>query len=314
MTEPVALLDAASKRYGRKAIGPLSLALRRGEVMGLLGPNGSGKTTAIRMLLGLVRASSGRVLLNGRDPVEEHERALRGVGYSPELPNIQTFLTPNELLSIVCSELGLGSHESLYESRRLLEAVGLAEYADTKVGKLSKGMVQRLSLAQAMLGSPSILILDEPIIGVDPAGAVHFREMFREFAKDGGTILLSSHVMSEVSALCNSATMLHNGRVMFSGTLDDIVRAKLQGKVVVVEAEGLGEKEIGLIRSLEGVQEIKQSTGTIEIVVAPSATDLRPEIARIIVNSGRHLHSIKYEDNILERAYVASLAGGRAES
>jgi ABC-2 type transport system ATP-binding protein len=172
------------KSYGSKTIGPVELEIRKGQIVGFLGPNGSGKTTCIRLILGLIRASSGTIRVNGYDPISKHVRALRHVAYSPELPNLQTFLTPTELLTLVSHELGFPSSWSgrQDEIRRVLELVGIIEYADTKIAKLSKGMVQRLSVAQAMMGTPEVLILDEPMIGLDPAGSAHFREVFKEFA------------------------------------------------------------------------------------------------------------------------------------
>ncbi|HEY6282348.1 MAG TPA: ABC transporter ATP-binding protein, partial [Nitrososphaerales archaeon] len=193
----------ALKLYGKKRIGPVQFSVDRGEIFGFLGPNGSGKTTCIRMLLGLVRPSAGKVRLRGLDPIRNHTEALTGVGYSPELPNIQTFMTPKEVIALAASEIGLKS-EVRAETARVLEEVGIIEYGDTKVGKLSKGMVQRLSVAQALVGSPQTLVLDEPMIGLDPAGTAHLREAFREYARNGGTILMSSHMMAEVEDLCSS--------------------------------------------------------------------------------------------------------------
>src|SRR5215470_14943785 len=134
-------LSSAVKNYGRKTIGPIDLDVRKGEIVGFLGPNGSEKTTCIRLILGLIRPSSGKVIVNGRNPVSNHAQALKTVAYSPELPNIQTFLSPRELLTLVLHELDFRGNRD-QEIERVLELVGLLEYAETKVGRLSKGMVQ----------------------------------------------------------------------------------------------------------------------------------------------------------------------------
>ena len=310
MPEHVIEFAQAAKDYGRKQIGPLDLEVNRGEIVGFLGPNGSGKTTSIRLILGLIRATSGSVRVNGLDPISDHVHALKNVGYSPELPNIQTFFTPGELLSLVARTLSLAS-EVGQEIARVLELVGLIEYRDVKVGKLSKGMVQRLSIAQAMMGRPEVLILDEPMIGLDPAGTAHLRELFREFAKkNGGTVFLSSHMMSEVQNLCDTVAIIHNGRLVQRGTIEEVTGRVLGTYAVSVEAEGLSESCISKIRSLPGVKAVRDSGRDLEIEIdGPAQEDMRPKIAEAIVNSGARLYTIKPSENLLERAYIEALGG-----
>jgi ABC-2 type transport system ATP-binding protein len=297
------------KDYRSKIIGPVDLDIKKGEIVGFLGPNGSGKTTCIRLILGLIRASSGSVRVNGYDPISKHVRALRHVAYSPELPNLQTFLTPTELLSLVSHELGFnGSHDGRRdEIRRVLELVGVIEYANTKIAKLSKGMVQRLSVAQAMMGSPEILILDEPMIGLDPAGAAHFREVFRDFsARQGGTVFMSSHIMSEVESLCTSVAIIHGGKILYRGSPDDMIRNVLDYSVVYLEAQGLAEATIEKIKELENVSNLTVNENKIDIIVK-GHSDIRPEVSEIIVKSGARLFSIRQAENMLERAYIEAL-------
>jgi len=269
----------------------VDLEVAKGQVVGFLGPNGSGKTTCIRLILGLIRASSGTVRVNGYDPISKHVRALRHVAYSPELPNLQSFLTPTELLSLVSHEL-----------------VGILEYADTKIAKLSKGMVQRLSVAQAMMGSPEVLILDEPMIGLDPAGSAHFREVFREFASQkGGTVFMSSHIMSEVESLCTSVAIIHSGRVLSQGKVEDVIQKVLDYSVIYFEAKGLTEQTIGKIGEIPSVSKIVPNADSLEIIVK-GHTDIRPDISDIVVKSGAKLYSIRQAENMLERAYIEALS------
>ena len=288
----------------------MDLEVQKGQVVGFLGPNGSGKTTCIRLILGLIRASSGTVRVNGYDPISKHVRALRHVAYSPELPNLQTFLTPTELLSLVSHELGLPSLSNgrQDEIRRVLELVGILEYADTKIAKLSKGMVQRLSVAQAMMGSPEVLILDEPMIGLDPAGSAHFREVFREFASQkGGTVFMSSHIMSEVESLCTSVAIIHSGRVLSQGKVEDVIQKVLDYSVIYLEAKGLTEQTIGKIGEIPSVSKIVPNADSLEIIVK-GLTDIRPDISDIVVKSGAKLYSIRQAENMLERAYIEALS------
>jgi len=305
------------KNYGRKRIGPVNLEIKRGQIVGFLGPNGSGKTTCIRQILGLIRPSSGEVQVNGLNPVTKHVKALRKVAYSPELPNIQTFLTPREFLTLISHELDFPSlwNGRQDEIKRVLELVGLLEYADTKVGKLSKGMVQRLSVAQAMLGSPEILILDEPMIGLDPAGAAHFREVFREFAAKKGTVFMSSHIMGEVESLCTSVAIIHSGKILYQGPVNDVIRNVLDYSLVILEAQGMTEPTVDGIRKIPGVSEVNLDGASAEIIVR-GHEDVRPTISDLVVKSGARLYSIKTAENMLERAYIEALrknGGSRAD-
>jgi ABC-2 type transport system ATP-binding protein len=303
----------AIKLYGEKKIGPVQFSVNKGEIFGFLGPNGSGKTTCIRMLLGLAKPSGGTVRLRGMDPIRSHVEALTGVGYSPELPNIQTFLTPREVMLLTAAEMGLNARAK-EETDRVLEDVGIIAYGDTKVGKLSKGMVQRLSVAQAMLGSPEVMVLDEPTIGLDPAGTAHLREVFREYARNGGTILMSSHMMSEVEDLCSSVGLIHSGRILFSGTVREMVEQVLGADQVVVEARGLKADIVEAVRRVEGVLDLKVVPGGLEVKVKPGA-EVRPAIARTIVDGGAELLSMRTGDRMLEKAYIEAVksSGNKAE-
>lgn len=320
MADSVIQFSQAVKDYGRRKIGPLDLRINKGEILGFLGPNGSGKTTSIRLILGLIRPSSGQVSVNGLDPIRDHTRALHGVGYSPELPNIQTFLTPQEVLALIAKTLRIPSTRVNEEIGRILELVGLTEYRSVKVGKMSKGMVQRLSIAQAMLGSPEVLILDEPMIGLDPAGTVHLREVFHEFArKDHGTVFMSSHMMNEVENLCDNAAIIHNGKLLISGGVQDVTRKIMGHATVVVEAEGVTPDVVEKVRKLDGVTNVQFDGGrSLQVEInrdGGSEDDLRPLIAEIIVESKGRLFTIKPADNVLEKAYIKALTstGGKIE-
>lgn len=309
MTVPVIDFSDAVKIYGEKKIGPVRFSVDTGEIFGFLGPNGSGKTTCIRMLLGLARPSAGKVRLNGSDPLRNHVEALSGVGYSPELPNIQTFLTPREVLRLTAAETGFEGPVDV-EVDRVLEEVGVIEYRDVKVGKLSKGMVQRLSVAQAMLGSPEIMVMDEPMIGLDPAGTAHLREAFRAYARDGGTILMSSHMMSEVEDLCSSVGMIHSGRLIFRGTVKDMVGQILTSDEVHVEARGLTEGILESVRRIDGVLGLERTEGGFEAKVR-LGVEVRPAIAKTITESGAQLLTISEGRRMLEKAYIEALKSGR---
>ncbi|MHB2035571.1 MAG: ABC transporter ATP-binding protein [Nitrososphaerales archaeon] len=307
----------ATKDYGStKTIGPVTFSINPGEVMGFLGPNGSGKTTCIRMLLGLMRPTLGSVRIRGRDPSSEHAIALRRVGYSPELPNIQAFLTPRELLFLVAKELQLPAGQIKSQTVDVLELVGLSKYIDVKISKFSKGMVQRLSIAQGMIGDPDILVMDEPMIGLDPAGTAHFREVFQRFSDKGGTIFLSSHIMQEVESLCTSICMIHNGKILFKGTLSETIGKVLGSSFLIVEADPVDESLIKALSGIPGVLgvERKMQNGRALELKVQAGEEVRPQVAQIVVDSGAKLYSLDYSENLLERTYIQALMQGDAIS
>ena len=279
-------LDGAVKDYGsNKKIGPVNLSIESGEIVGFLGPNGSGKTTCIRLILGLIKPSQGSVKVNGFDPISHHVEALRNVAYSPELPNIQTFLNPTQFLNLISHELNFPENAIRSdEIKRVLELVGLREYSETKIAKLSKGMVQRLSIAQALIGSPQTLILDEPMIGLDPAGVAHFREVFKNFSAEGkGTVFMSSHIMGEVESLCTSVAIIHRGKILFKGPVDDVVQKVLNYSIVQLETSPLTPQTIQQLKETPGIIQINISNASknansnaIEITLSKRDLDVRP--------------------------------------
>ena len=310
--------DEAVKDYGAKKIGPITFSVESGEIVGFLGPNGSGKSTTIRMLLGLIKATSGSVRLMQRDPLRDHVRALERVGYSPELPNLQSFLTPKELLRLTASELGLARKEADEQLPALLEKVGLIQYQDYKIAKLSKGMVQRLSVGQAMMGSPKVLILDEPMIGIDPAGVVQFRSIFRDFVNDGGIILMSSHILSEVKSLCTSLVVIHSGKILFRGGIEEFIGERLGSRAILVEVEGAptalgaGSPLAGRISSLGGVKRVSATPEGLLVEVSTDS-DPRAEISKLVVESGARLVGLGYSRSELDEAYISAIRGTPAQ-
>jgi ABC-2 type transport system ATP-binding protein len=303
----------AVKDYGPKTIGPVTFSVGIGEIVGFLGPNGSGKSTTIRMLLGLIRPTSGVVRLTGKDPLHDHVRALENVGYSPELPNLQSFLSPRELLELTAKELGLDGKKTEAQVPALLESVGLIHYQDYKIAKLSKGMVQRLSVAQAMMGSPKILILDEPMIGIDPAGVVKFRSIFRDFVRDGGTIVMSSHILSEVESLCTSLVVIHSGSILFRGGIEGFIRQSLSSRNILVEVEAPATvaADTALLEGLLSIGGVRLVTVTGEglLIEVAKDTDPRAEISKLVVESGAKLVGLGYSRSELDEAYISAIRG-----
>ena len=226
--EPAIDVQAIRKTYrdglfGRRRIDALrgvSFQVPRGEIFGLLGPNGAGKTTLIKVLLGIVRKSGGAARLLGRPPGDRHGR--RGVGYLPEGHRIPLHHTGDTALEYYGSLSGLSASEIRRRRPELLETVGLAEWGRTSVRKYSKGMLQRLGLAQAMLHDPELLILDEPTDGVDPVGRKEMRSLLQQLKQQGKTVFINSHLLQEIELVCDRVVILVKGEVQKAGGIEEL--------------------------------------------------------------------------------------------
>ena len=216
-------LDSVSKHFGRRtALSEVSFAVEPGSAVGLLGPNGAGKTTALRLLLGLARPSGGEVRLRGRSPAEATARV--GLGYLPERLVLPGRMTVRGFLSLQASLAGLHGGDRDQAVEETLQRVGVADRCDDRLAGLSKGLRQRVGFAQAFLGAPDLLLLDEPTSGLDPLGIRDARDWIGLERKRGCTVLVSSHVLSEVEQICDRVIILHEGKVVASGPTAEIVR------------------------------------------------------------------------------------------
>ena len=216
-----------------RAVEDLSFEVRAGEIFGLLGPNGAGKTTTLKMLLGFVKPTSGHAFIAGRRAGTVASR--QQLGYLPENPALYEFLRGDEYLIFAGRLCGLSRADARKRTAELLERVGLAGRADRPIRKFSKGMVQRLALAQALVGDPRIAILDEPMSGLDPIGRKDVRDLILQLRDEGRTVLFSTHILSDVEAICDRVGILVEGRLTDCGALADLVAPGARAVELVVE-------------------------------------------------------------------------------
>jgi len=233
------------------AVKNLSLEVREGEVYGLLGPNGSGKSTTLKVLLGLVTPNEGKTTIFGHDSREYLSRAE--VGFLPENPYFYKFLSAEETLRFYGKICGLGGKLLDARIRELIELVGLQDASHRRIGGFSKGMLQRIGLAQALVQDPKLVVLDEPTAGVDPVGSRQIRDLILDLKKRGKTVLLTSHLLGQVQEVCDRVGIMARGEMVREGSLEDLTTIERQTEYLVEDApEGLGRQIEDLVRQSGG--------------------------------------------------------------
>jgi ABC-2 type transport system ATP-binding protein len=300
-----------TKYYGEfKALDSVSFEVEKSSVYGYLGPNGAGKTTTIRIMLGLLKPNEGGVQIAGVNPSEDPVHALQFVGYASELPTLQTFFTAEQLLDFMGKVFGLPMQARREKTMQLLDLVGLKEWGRKKIGKYSKGMVQRLSLALALINDPMVLIMDEPTIGMDPEATAHFRNLFTSLSKDGKTVFISSHLLDEVQRICTHVGMINKGKIVFTGPIEQMLESFTQQWVVEAELEKVTKDMVSGLKALEFVSDVKIEGNKLSIELKEKK-DVRGEISSEIFKQKGVLLSLNLRKITLEDAYLQALKGGQ---
>lgn len=310
-SQPVITVSSLTKYYGDfKALDSVSFAVGKGWVYGYLGPNGAGKTTTIRTMLGLLKPDQGEIQIASINPAKDPVQALQSLGYAPELPTLQTFFTGEQLLDFTGKMFGLATQARKEKIKQLLDLVGLEEWGDKKIGKYSKGMVQRLSLALALVNDPMVLIMDEPTIGMDPEATAHFRNLFTTLSKQGKTIFISSHLLDEVQRICTHVGMINRGRMVFDGPITQVLETFTQQWVIEAELKKVTKPMISALKKLDYVQDVKSEENKLRIELKEKK-DLRGEISSEIFKHNGVLLSLNLHQITLEDAYLRALKGGQ---
>jgi ABC-2 type transport system ATP-binding protein len=255
---PVITVDGVHKVFrdfwGRakvQALKGIHFQVRQGQVFGLLGPNGSGKSTTMKLLLGLLRPSRGSLRILGADP--QAVRVKSRIGYMPEESYLYPYLSPDETLRLYGRLLGLSEHENKVRAGELLDMIGLTHARRRPVGEFSKGMARRISLAQALLNDPELILLDEPTAGLDPLGCRQFKDLILHLARRGKTIVLCSHLLADVEDVCDRIAILYNGRICAEGRMRDLLQESRICRLSIPQPSP------ALLDSLQ--QTIRQATG-----------------------------------------------------
>jgi ABC-2 type transport system ATP-binding protein len=302
MSESVIEAQGLTKRYGTAtAVDGVSFTIGRGETFGLLGPNGAGKTTTILMMLGLTDISAGQVRVLGHDPVREPLAVKRRVGYLPDSVGFYDYLTAADNLHYTARLMGIPEQARRERIAAALARVQLTDVADKRVGTFSKGMRQRLGLAEIIVKEAAIAILDEPTSGLDPQATHELLALIRELKRDGAAVLISSHLLERVQSVCDRVALFQNGRIVLIGTIEELGRQVLGGGFAVeVEAHGQGLAE--RLRQVPGVHTVEELGGGRLRLLAEG--DVRPEAAVAVVAAGGRLTRLSVEEPSLEAIYT----------
>ena len=309
--EPI-VIEHLSKQYGKLlAVNDLSLAVERGVCVGFLGPNGAGKTTTIKMLTNLLRATNGKAYLNGVDVIRHPKAALDGVGAVVETPELYPQLTPDECLSYVGTIRGMSGEAIVERSHAVLEQVKLLEVADKRTGQFSKGMKQRLAIAQALLHEPSILILDEPTSGLDPRGMVEVRDIIKGLIKTDITILMSSHLLYEVQEVCDKVAIIDRGVLLTYDSVKNL-SAGQDVTVTITTLDPITRPEFEAIKALKDVTSVKR-TETLALKLSFSGgPETQFHVLRGILNTGVKVVSYMPQRAAIEDVYLQFVPEGEA--
>jgi len=286
-----------------RALDGLNLEVKEGQIYGFLGPNGAGKTTTILSILGMIFPQKGRIevlgeeVFNGKFDEEKLIKVKYMIGYMPEDATLWDFLTPMQTLDIIGEAFKMSKAERQKRSEELLKLVGLWDVKDKKVGKLSKGMRQRLLLAQALINDPELLILDEPMSGLDPKGIAEFKELIRQFNKEGKTVFFSSHILAHVEEICDTVGVIVKGKLRAQDSLDNIKKEFLRraGHTILIETN----KPIHI--DLEGVKVEVIGTNKYRII---TSKDVREELHDLIAVQNAKILTMQIKEPSLEEIFL----------
>lgn len=295
------------KKYGdHLAVDHLSFTVQQGQIYGFLGPNGAGKSTTMNIMTGYIGATEGEVLINGHDILKEPEEAKKYIGYLPELPPLYVDMTVLEYLKFVAELKKIPKKEIVEAVAEVIELVGLEDVQNRLIKNLSKGYRQRVGLAQAVIGFPEIIILDEPMVGLDPKQIIEIRELIRELAKKH-TVILSSHILAEVREVCDYIMIISKGKLVASDTPENLEHMMGNVETITVEVEADDKKVEDVLATLGGDLTwdiVKGADGVVVVTIQTSQGDIRKELSKAFVNGDCQILTLKRETATLEDIFL----------
>ena len=305
-----------TKRYGAHlAVDDLSFTVESGKIYGLLGPNGAGKSTTMNIITGCLAASEGEVIVNGHDIFEEPVAAKKCVGYLPEIPPVYTDMTVSEYLRFIAEAKDVPAKERKAQLEEILESTGLADVRGRLINNLSKGYRQRVGIAQALVGNPEIVILDEPTVGLDPKQIIEIRDLIRMLGQKH-TVILSSHILSEVSAVCDSVMIIAHGRLVANGTPEELTRLFAGEQEIHMELKGNEDAVRSALGALENAAaaDIASENGVTRATLRPeNGADIREAVFRACAKANLPILEMHTERASLEEIFLELTQGDGQE-
>lgn len=301
------------KRYGDiKAVNGISFTVNDGEVLGFLGPNGAGKSTTMNIITGYLSSTSGYVKVNGHDILEEPEEAKKCIGYLPEIPPLYFDMTVLEYLNFICDLKKVPKKERKEQLASILSMVKIIDMADRLIGNLSKGYKQRVGIAQALVGNPDILILDEPTVGLDPNQIIEIRKLIRKLAEKH-TVIISSHILSEVQAVCDRVVIINKGKVAAIDSITDLSKKLSGSSKLSLSFKGSEKDAMNALRSIPGISNVASvvsnkdtSIHQVELTVSNDAkTDVRASVFYAMSKGNWPILEFRSMDPTLEEIFLS---------
>ena len=279
-------VENITKRFGKNiALDGITLTVNNGEILGFLGPNGAGKSTAMNIITGYISTTEGSVKVDGIDILENPQAVKKKIGYLPELPPLYMDMTVDEYLLFVSRIKGVPKSNEMQDINRIMKIVKIVEMRSRLIKNLSKGYKQRVGIAQAMIGNPEVLILDEPTVGLDPQQIIEIRSLIKDLGKTH-TIILSSHILSEVSAVCDRVVIINKGKIVASGTPDELSKKLNYSNKILVRIKGPSNKVMNTFKGITNIVSVKDN-GVIEAntvdIIAEGKKDI--DVRELIFNT-----------------------------
>lgn len=304
MDHPIVIEGLVKDYDGFRAVDSLNLKVKRNEFIGFLGPNGAGKTTTIKILTNLLKTTAGHAYLNGTDVVKSPKEALSCVGAVVETPEFYPYLNPKETLSYLGALRGMTNESIKARTAELLEIVKLTEVTEKRIGEFSKGMKQRLALAQALIHEPSIIILDEPTSGLDPRGMVEVREILKDLKKKDYTIFMSSHLLNEVQEICDYVALIDRGKMLAHGSVEELTQMTQTRRIQVRTVRPPEGRVVDALSQAIGVTKVLRPSDNLTVIEFSGSEADQANLLQTLIEMDVKVASFKEEGLALEALYM----------
>ncbi len=292
-----------TKRYGDLyALRNLNLKISGSKCVGYLGPNGAGKTTTLKLFTNLLNPTSGEAIINGYNVKKEPKKALMDVGALIETPDFYRYLTPEDHLRMICRLRNVNN----CDIKNALEEVGMYQWRNKKIGKFSKGMKQRIAIAVALVTNPDILILDEPTTGMDPKGMAEIREVIKNLKRDERLIFMSSHLLPEVTEVCDEVAMINRGKLLMYETIENLTEKFRSSTVEIITLDDIPVEKIMEIEGVKSVEKISERRAKIDI---GDGAEMQYRILKSLMDMRIRVVEYRASGMALEKAYVRMIGG-----